>query len=74
MLIFLQIQQSIPPENTVKIEYKELFTVEALETLRKVAFKVWPQTFAAILSSEQISYMMDMMYSPEVLIEFPQNH
>lgn len=51
----------------MKIEYKELFTVEALETLRKVAFKVWPQTFGAILSSEQISYMMDMMYSPDVL-------
>ena len=51
----------------MKIEFIELVTVESLEILRSVAFKVWPQTFASILSHDQIDYMMDMMYSPEVL-------
>ena len=51
----------------MQIEFEELFTVEDLEILRKVAFQVWPQTFANILSSEQIEYMMNMMYAPGVL-------
>lgn len=31
--------------------------------IKQIAEKVWPDTFSAILSSEQIKYMMDMMYS-----------
>ncbi|MBR2357633.1 MAG: GNAT family N-acetyltransferase [Lentisphaeria bacterium] len=51
----------------MQIEFEELLTVDALETLRSVAFKVWPQTFASILSQDQIDYMMEMMYAPQVL-------
>ena len=49
------------------IEYKNLTTPEDLEILRAIAFQVWPATFADILSPEQIAYMMQMMYAPEVL-------
>ncbi len=52
---------------SLAITFEELTTVEALEILRRVAFKVWPQTFESILSKEQIEYMMDMMYAPSVL-------
>ena len=52
---------------SLEIAFEELTTVEALEILRRVAFKVWPQTFESILSKEQIEYMMDMMYAPSVL-------
>lgn len=31
--------------------------------IRELTFKVWPQTYAAILSKEQIDYMLEMMYS-----------
>ena len=51
----------------MQIEFEELLSAESLEILRNVAFKVWPQTFASILSQEQINYMMNMMYAPSVL-------
>lgn len=53
----------------MKTEFEELLTPEALEELRNVAFKVWPQTFKSILSAEQIAYMMEMMYAPNVLAD-----
>lgn len=31
--------------------------------IRELTFKVWPQTYAAILSKEQVDYMLEMMYS-----------
>jgi ribosomal protein S18 acetylase RimI-like enzyme len=35
--------------------------------IRQLTFKVWPQTYAAILSQQQIDYMLEMMYSePEL--------
>lgn len=38
-----------------------------LETIRGLAEKIWPQTFAPILPPDQIPYMMRMMYDLEVL-------
>ncbi len=35
--------------------------------IRELTFKIWPQTYAAILSKEQIDYMMEMMYSESSL-------
>ncbi len=35
--------------------------------IRELTYKVWPQTYASILSPEQITYMLDMMYSEESL-------
>lgn len=38
-----------------------------LALVREIAALVWPVTFQEILSSDQIAYMMDMMYAPEVM-------
>ena len=38
-----------------------------LHLVRQVADEVWPVTFREILSPEQIVYMMEMMYAPEVM-------
>lgn len=42
-------------------------TVDEIPLLRELTFKVWPQTYASILSQEQIDYMLEMMYSPASL-------
>lgn len=36
---------------------------EDIPLIRELTFRVWPQTYAAILSAKQIEYMLDMMYS-----------
>lgn len=36
---------------------------EDIPLIRELTFKVWPQTYAAIISPQQIDYMLDMMYS-----------
>ena len=35
-----------------------------LVRIRDLAAVIWPATFAEILSREQITYMMQMMYAP----------
>ena len=47
--------------------FEQLNTPESLQTIRDIAADIWPKTFAAILSREQIAYMMEMMYAPEVM-------
>ena len=42
-------------------------TTDDIALIRKLTFQVWPQTYAAIISSEQINYMLDMMYSEHAL-------
>lgn len=42
---------------------------EELQRLIRIAEEVWPETYKQILSGRQISYMMEMMYAPEVLAE-----
>ncbi|MFI5185338.1 MAG: GNAT family N-acetyltransferase [Chitinophagales bacterium] len=37
--------------------------------IRKLCLKVWPQTYAPILSQEKIDYMLELMYSPASLQE-----
>jgi len=31
--------------------------------IRDLTFKIWPQTYAAIISRQQIDYMLELMYS-----------
>jgi ribosomal protein S18 acetylase RimI-like enzyme len=38
-------------------------SIDDIPLIRELTFKVWPQTYAAIISQQQISYMLDMMYS-----------
>lgn len=37
--------------------------------LRDLVFRVWPQTYEAILSKGQVDYMLDMMYSESSLLK-----
>lgn len=45
--------------------YKAIATDIAV--IRKLALDVWPQTYSSILSSGQIDYMMELMYSEKSL-------
>lgn len=38
-------------------------TINDIPLIRELTFKVWPQTYAAIISKEQINFMLEMMYS-----------
>ncbi len=40
---------------------------EAIPLIQQLTLEVWPQTYAAILSEEQIIYMLNLMYSDEAL-------
>lgn len=42
-------------------------TTSDIDLIRELCFKVWPQTYAQILTPAQIDYMLAMMYSPESL-------
>lgn len=42
-------------------------TEQDLPLIRDIAYQTWPTTFGEILSPDQISYMLDMMYSPDAL-------
>ena len=37
--------------------------------IQQIAHQTWPDTFAAILSAEQIAYMLEMMYSIPAITE-----
>ena len=41
--------------------------VEDIPLIRELCFKIWPQTYAAIISKEQIGYMLELMYSESSL-------
>ena len=51
----------------MKTSFLTLDTPESLQVVRDIAAEVWPKTFAPILPPEQIPYMMNMMYAPEVM-------
>ena len=42
-------------------------TAGDIPLIRELCFKVWPQTYASILSQEKIDYMLDLMYSSDSL-------
>lgn len=50
-------------------------TIDNIYDIQEIAKESWPKTFASILSSEQIVYMMNWMYSTESLTEqFAENN
>lgn len=51
----------------MKIDFSEAATEKDLQVIRDIAADIWPKTFAEILSAGQITYMMQMMYAPEVM-------
>lgn len=44
-------------------------TQNQLPVIQKLAYRIWPTVFKGILSNEQISYMLDWMYSLPALKE-----
>jgi ribosomal protein S18 acetylase RimI-like enzyme len=44
-------------------------SVDDVSLIQDIAARVWPQTYSSIISAEQIEYMLDMMYSPNSLIQ-----
>ena len=38
-----------------------------IPVIRRIAYQTWPKTFGAILSGEQIAYMLDWMYAAPAL-------
>lgn len=46
---------------------------EAIPLIQELTMMVWPQTYSSVLSAEQITYMLDMMYSKESLTEQMQS-
>jgi ribosomal protein S18 acetylase RimI-like enzyme len=46
-----------------------------VEMIRALAMQIWPDTYAKILSPQQIRYMMNMMYSEQSLLsQMKSNH
>lgn len=44
-------------------------TTADIKTIQEIAQTTWPITYGAILSKEQLDYMMDLIYSEEALIK-----
>lgn len=44
-------------------------TIDDIDLIRELTFKVWPQTYSSILSKEQIDYMVELMYSKKSLLD-----
>lgn len=50
----------------MNVTFKDAGDEKGLAVIRALAGEVWPVTFRPILPPEQIPYMMEMMYAPEV--------
>jgi ribosomal protein S18 acetylase RimI-like enzyme len=60
--------------SSCKMEIRRL-KKEELPIVRDLAYKIWPSTYSHIISQEQISYMLNWMYSIETLeISHDTNH
>ncbi|MCP9237475.1 GNAT family N-acetyltransferase [Lewinella sp. JB7] len=44
-------------------------TAADYSSIEQIARRTWPETFGGILSTEQIEYMLQMMYRPEAIAE-----
>lgn len=44
-------------------------TTKDFKIIQEIAYKSWPATYGAILSKEQIDYMLNLFYSEEILLE-----
>lgn len=44
-------------------------TLDDIPVIQQIAYKTWPSTYGAIISEDQIKYMLDLMYSTESLVQ-----
>jgi ribosomal protein S18 acetylase RimI-like enzyme len=48
---------------------------ESIPLIRKLSLRIWPEAYASILSDDQISYMLNLMYSEDALqMQIDQKH
>jgi ribosomal protein S18 acetylase RimI-like enzyme len=52
----------------MKLEIKKA-SPKDIPLIRQLCFSIWPQTYASIISQEQIDYMLELMYSEEALLK-----
>lgn len=53
----------------------KIATKDDIETIRHIAHQTWPVTYGQLLSHQQLSYMLEMIYSPEALAnQFDEGH
>lgn len=50
-----------------KLSFVDASNAADLRKVENLARQIWPETYRGIISTEQISFMLDMMYSPERL-------
>jgi ribosomal protein S18 acetylase RimI-like enzyme len=46
----------------------QLATPSDIPLIRELCFQVWPQTYASILGTNQVAYMLDLFYAPDKLL------
>lgn len=52
-----------------------ILKLNELETVKDLAYQIWPLTYGEIISQEQMNYMLNWMYSLETLeANFKNNH
>lgn len=59
-------QQTYSPLQSLRI--KKAYA-DDIPLIRDLTYKIWPQTYSAILPAHQIDYMLNMMYSESSLLE-----
>jgi GNAT superfamily N-acetyltransferase len=50
------------------VTFERVANPPGVDTIRSLAERIWPPTFAPILPPDQIPYMMRMMYAPGVIL------
>lgn len=48
-------------------------TIKDIKIIQEIAYNSWPSTYGAILSKEQLDYMLEKFYAPEALIDLMTN-
>ena len=52
-----------------------ILKIEELEIVKDLAYRIWPKTYGHIISQDQMTYMLNWMYSLETLeTNFNKNH
>lgn len=57
-------QQSFRPTSNLSLRRA---SEKDIPLVRELSMKIWPPTYSAIISSEQINYMLDLLYSESAL-------
>lgn len=59
----------------LKLVSKANVTEEDIKNIQQVAYETWPTAYGSILSLEQLTYMLQLIYSTEALAQqFQDNH